>query len=115
MRYADATLDQIFRVLANPTRRAVVARLGTGPKPVSELAEPFGMALPSFMQHIEMLEECGVVSTEKIGRSRICTLNFDPLQAGEGWLAEQRRIWEERLERLDSYLLKLHRERTDHK
>lgn len=111
MRFADAQLDQLFRALSNPTRRTVVARLGEGPQSVSDLAEPFGMALPSFMQHIEILEECGVIRTEKVGRSRICTLTPEVLQEGEGWLAQQRAIWEGRLNRLDRYLLKLQRER----
>lgn len=113
MRYADTDLDQLFRALANPTRRAVVARLGEGPRPVSELAEPFGMALPSFMQHIEFLEECGVVRTEKVGRSRICTLTPGLLREGEGWLAKQRSVWERRLDRLDDYLLKLNEKRKN--
>ena len=111
MQFADIDLDRIFRALANPTRRAVIERLGEGPMPVSALAEPFDMALPSFMEHIELLEECGVVRTEKVGRTRIYTLTPVLLKEGEGWLARQRSMWERRLDRLDNYLLRLHSER----
>ena len=101
-------LDDTFRALADPTRRAVIQALGRGPASVSELARPFEMALPSFLQHLRTLEECGLVSTRKVGRVRTCTLNAAPLEAAETWLDEQRRLWTRRLDRLDALVLALH-------
>jgi DNA-binding transcriptional ArsR family regulator len=97
-------LDRVFQALADPTRRAVVQRLSRGTAPVSELAEPFDMALPSFLQHLKVLEGCGLVSSRKAGRVRTYQLSPQPLQAAEGWIAEQRALWERRLDRLDRYL-----------
>ena len=102
-----AQLDRVFQALADPTRRAVVQRLSSGAEPVSELARPFGMALPSFLQHLRMLEECGLVRSEKSGRVRTVELVPESLEKVEAWLVEQRRMWERRLDRLDHYLLEL--------
>jgi DNA-binding transcriptional ArsR family regulator len=104
-------LDQVFRALADPTRRAVLARLGRGPASVSELAEPFDMALPSFMQHLQMLEDCGLMRSRKEGRIRTCQLQAQPLRRAERWLAEQRALWERRLAQLDHYLMELKEKR----
>ncbi len=101
-------LDRIFQALADPTRRAVLARLSAGPAPVGELAEPFDMALPSFTQHLNVLENCGLVSSEKSGRVRTYQIAPWPLEAAEQWMVEQRSIWQTRLDQLDSYLLKMH-------
>ncbi|NKE47904.1 helix-turn-helix transcriptional regulator [Roseomonas frigidaquae] len=101
----SATLDRAFQALADPTRRAILARLGSGPASVSRLAEPFTMAMPTLLQHIRVLEQGGLIGTEKVGRTRICALRPDALRETEGWLARQRAAWEGRLDRLDAYLL----------
>lgn len=100
-------LDRVFYALADPTRRAVLERLCGGPAAVSELAQPFEMALPSFTQHLNVLEDCGLVRSEKSGRVRTYRLAPKPLQAAEGWMVEQRGIWETRLNQLDNYLKKM--------
>jgi DNA-binding transcriptional ArsR family regulator len=100
-------LDRVFAALADPTRRAVLRRLGRGPAPVSELAEPFDMALPSFMQHLRVLESSGLVRSRKKGRVRTCRLAAQPLRRAEGWIAEQRALWERRLDQLDGYLTQM--------
>lgn len=97
-------LDRVFQALADPTRRAVLQRLSSGTAPVSELAEPFDMALPSFLQHLKVLEGCGLVRSQKAGRVRTYQLSPQPLKAAERWIAEQRALWERRLDQLDQYL-----------
>jgi DNA-binding transcriptional ArsR family regulator len=97
-------LDGIFRALADPTRRAVIGRLGRGPASVGELAAPFEMALPSFMKHIRMLEAAGLIHTSKSGRVRTCTIDHDRLAAVDGWLSQQRAIWERRTDRLEQFV-----------
>lgn len=109
-RVADA-VDSVFRALSDPTRRLVVERLGESPASVSELAEPFDMALPSFVQHLRILEGCGLVSSTKSGRVRTYRLDSARLKVAEDWLARQRALWERRLDQLDSYLLKLKEKR----
>lgn len=99
-----AQLDRVFRALGDPTRRAVLARLTLGEVTVSELARPFDMALPSFTQHLGVLEECGLVKSKKIGRIRTYRLMPQPLKAAERWMIEQRQMWEKRLDQLDAYL-----------
>ena len=97
-------LDGIFQALADPTRRAVVGRLGRGPASVGELAAPFDMALPSFMKHIHVLEESGLIRTSKSGRVRICEIDRKQVAAVGGWLDEQRAIWEGRTDRLEQFV-----------
>jgi DNA-binding transcriptional ArsR family regulator len=97
-------LDRVFRALADPTRRAVLQRLSGGVGPVSELAEPFDMALPSFLQHLKVLEACGLVRSRKSGRIRTYQISPEPLKAAEGWMSKQRVLWERRLDQLDRYL-----------
>ncbi len=97
-------LDRAFQALADPTRRAVIGRLGRGTLSVGELAAPFDMALPSFMKHIHSLEKAGWITTTKVGRVRTCTLRREQLDAVEGWLAEQRRLWVARTDRLESFV-----------
>ena len=97
-------LDRVFRALADPTRRAVLEKLSGGPAAVSELAQPFAMALPSFAQHLKVLEDCDLVRSRKFGRVRTYRLAPRPLNAAEHWLVRQRAIWERRLDQLDSYL-----------
>ena len=97
-------LSRIFQALADPTRRAVLERLSSGPAPMSELAQPFEMALPSFSQHLDVLENCGLVRSRKSGRVRTYQLAPKPLQAAEHWMVRQRTMWERRLDQLDTYL-----------
>lgn len=102
------SLDHVFQALADPTRRAVLARLGEGALSTTELARPFEMALPSFTQHLGMLEKCGLVRSRKDGRVRTYELAPEPLEAAQDWLAQQRAVWARRLDQLDNYLISLH-------
>ena len=106
-------LDGLFLALADPTRRAVIGRLGSGPASVGELAKPFDMALPSFMKHIRYLEESGLIITRKQGRVRTCVLEKKRLALVDGWLAEQRAIWEGRTDRLALFVEKHDKERPN--
>jgi DNA-binding transcriptional ArsR family regulator len=99
-KYLDP-LDGIFQALADPTRRAVIGRLARGPASVGELAQPFAMALPSFMKHVHLLEDSGLIRTNKTGRVRTCTINMTRLAAVSSWLEEQRSVWEGRTDRLE--------------
>jgi DNA-binding transcriptional ArsR family regulator len=96
-----AVVDGVFVALADPTRRAVIRHLGHGPSSVGDLAREFPMTLPSFMKHIRTLESTGLIRTAKAGRVRTCVLNRERLALVEDWLADQRRIWEERTDRLE--------------
>ncbi len=100
-------LDRVFHALSDPTRRAVLTRLSDGPLPVSELARPFHMALPSFTQHLGVLEECGLVRSHKRGRVRTYRLTPEPLKEAEHWIERRRVIWELRLDQLDNCLEEL--------
>ncbi|VVE18892.1 HTH-type transcriptional regulator [Pandoraea morbifera] len=100
-------LDRIFQALSDPTRRAVVERLTLGPASVSELARPFSMALPSFSQHLNVLEESGLVVSRKTGRVRTYALETETLAGAQDWLQLQRDKWTRRLDQLDSYLLQM--------
>lgn len=97
-------LNGVFQALADPTRRAVLERLSSGPAATSELARPFRMALPSFSQHLDVLENCGLVRSRKTGRVRTYRLAPRPLRVAEHWMARQRKVWERRLDQLDNYL-----------
>ena len=97
------TVDAVFRALSDPTRRDVVARLTRSPASVSELAAPFDMALPSFVQHLRVLESSGVVRSTKTGRVRTYQLVPKRLQVAEHWLAAQRDVWERRMDRFERY------------
>lgn len=99
--------DRVFHALADPTRRAVVERLSSGPAAVGELARRFDMALPSFTQHLGVLEESGLVRSKKQGRVRTYYLVPARLKTAETWLAKQRALWDKRLDQLDEYLLQL--------
>lgn len=100
----DVQLDRVFRALADPTRRAVLERLSGGPAAMSVLARPFKMALPSFSQHLDVLEGCGLVRSRKTGRVRTYRLAPQPLKVAEHWMVTQRATWERRLDQLDDYL-----------
>ena len=112
MSTAAESIDSVFRALSDPTRRRVLERLSRSPASVSELAQPFGMALPSFVQHLRVLEGCGLVRSTKAGRVR--TFQFAPkrLKIAEDWMARQRALWERRLDQLDEYLVELKKQRT---
>jgi DNA-binding transcriptional ArsR family regulator len=97
-------LDHVFGALADPTRRAILARLGEGEASVGELARPFAMALPSLMKHIRVLEAGGLVESQKSGRVRTCRLKPAAMTDAERWLAQQRAVWEARLDRLEAYV-----------
>ena len=104
-------IDSVFRALADPTRRRVLERLSQSPASVSELAAPFGMALPSFVEHLGVLERCGLVSSKKAGRVRMYRLAPKRLRLAEDWLGRQRELWERRLDQLDDYLIQLKNDR----
>lgn len=104
---AQPAIEGTFRALADPTRLAVVERLARGPATVSDLARPFAMAMPSFLQHLKVLEESGLVATVKSGRVRTCTLRAEPLAAATHWLEDQRSLWAARLDQLDALLLQM--------
>lgn len=95
-------LDALFAALSDPTRRAVVERLARGPAPVSVLHDPHDIALPTFLRHLKVLEQAGLVRSEKRGRVRTVHIEAAPLAAAEAWIDRQRRIWEGRLDRLDA-------------
>jgi DNA-binding transcriptional ArsR family regulator len=105
-------LNRVFHGLADPTRRAVLERLSRGPAAVSELSQSFHMALPSFLQHLGVLEECGLVKSRKSGRVRTYQLTPQPLKVAEGWLERQRGMWNRRLDQLDSYLADLKEQKS---
>ncbi|WP_297510883.1 helix-turn-helix transcriptional regulator [uncultured Caulobacter sp.] len=99
-------LDLAFHALSDPTRRAVVSRLAQGEAAVSALAKPFDMALPSFAQHLKVLEESGLITSEKRGRSRWCRLERTRFEEVADWMEMERRGWTDRLDRLETYLAK---------
>lgn len=94
----------MFHALADPSRRAVVERLVKGPATVGELAKPLEMAMPTVLQHLRVLENSGLIRTEKAGRIRTCRLEPDALATAQGWIDRLRAEWEARLDRLDAYL-----------
>jgi DNA-binding transcriptional ArsR family regulator len=100
----DLDLDRLFHALADPARRAIVERLTRGPAPVSELARPLPMSLPAAMQHLGVLEDAGIVRSEKVGRVRSCAIEPQALSQAEQWINARRVEWENRLDRLGEYL-----------
>lgn len=100
----QATLDDAFHALADPTRRSVVARLGLGSASIKELAKPFPLGLPAFLKHIKVLERSGLVASAKVGRVRTCTLRRENLAAAHTWFDEQRAVWDSRFHNLDTLL-----------
>jgi DNA-binding transcriptional ArsR family regulator len=102
----DSSLDRAFQALSDPTRRGIVARLSAGPASVGEIARPLRMSLPAVLQHLKLLEASGLVRSEKKGRVRTCRIEAAALAAAESWIAEQRRGWEDRLDRLEHYIEK---------
>ena len=108
----DSNLDLCFSALGDPTRRMILQRLARGEASVSELAAPHDMALPSFMGHLKKLEDAGLITSIKQGRTRICQLSPDAFLPAKDWLSEQSSVWEERLDRLDDYVTNLMKDRN---
>ena len=100
----DPGLNLAFQALADPSRRAMVDRRAAGPASVSELAAPLAMSLPAVMQHLAVLEESGLVASEKVGRVRTCRIEPNAMRAAEHWIAERRAVWERRFDRLGNFL-----------
>lgn len=105
-------LNAFFSALSDPTRRAVIERLVTGPATVSDLAAPHDMALPTFLRHLKVLEDSGIVRSAKTGRVRTCRIATEPLVAAQDWLAWQRAIWEGRNDRLSKLAEQLEKDKT---
>ena len=109
----DPDLSLLFHALSDPTRRAILSRLARGPAPVTELAGPTGLRLPTVMRHLSVLEGAGLIATAKDGRVRSCAIVPEALAPVRGWLDDQRAIWEARLDRLDAYVMTLLQERSE--
>lgn len=105
----SANLDQAFSALADPTRRAIVSRLCGGPKSITELSEPFEIALPSLLKHVHVLEKSGLIRSEKVGRVRTCTVEPQALHATEAWIRQHISAWESRLDRMDAHIQRMKR------
>ena len=101
-----AELDRVFQALADPGRRLMVERLSQGPASVSELGKPLSMSLAAVLQHVQVLEASGLIRSQKVGRTRTCSLNQTTLRSAETWITERRTLVERRLDRLGEYLLK---------
>jgi DNA-binding transcriptional ArsR family regulator len=106
----DPDLSRLFHALADPTRRSILTRLAEGPAPVTALASPTGLRLPTVMRHISVLEEAGLIATSKDGRVRSCAIVPEAMAPVRTWLDEQRALWDSRLDRLDDYVMNLMRE-----
>ena len=100
----EGRLDAAFTALADPTRRAIVARLARGDATVNELAAPFAMSLPGISKHLKVLERCGLISRTRQAQFRPCHLEAGLLDEAVGWIEENRRIWADRFDRLDQHL-----------
>ena len=100
----SSQLDSIFHALADPTRRAIVEQLGAGPQSVSEIAKPLDMTLAAVVQHVQLLEECHLISTQKRGRVRTCQIRPETLKTLEGWLSQRRLQWQQHFDRLAAAL-----------
>ena len=109
----DPDLSLLFHALSDPTRRMMLERLAQGPAAVTELAGPSGLRLPTILRHLSVLEAAGLITSAKDGRVRSCAFQPAALEPVQDWLASQRRQWEERLDRLDDYVMKLMQERAE--
>jgi DNA-binding transcriptional ArsR family regulator len=107
MRSENDRLSQTFAALANPTRRAILARLAEGEATVNELAEPFSMSLPAISKHIKVLERAGLITQGQKAQYRPCTIDAAPLQEVSNWTEQYRHIWEARFDRMDDYIRRL--------
>jgi len=106
-------LDHTFAALADPTRRAILARLALGEATVGELAEPFEVSLPAISKHLKVLETADLIVREKRAQQRVCRLRPEALKTASDWIEQNRRMWEERFDRLDAYLRELQGKETD--
>ena len=97
-------VDRVFHALGDPTRRVIVERLSRGPASVSALAKPLDITLAAVVQHLQVLEESGIVRTQKLGRIRSCQIRADGLRVAERWISERRTLWERRFDRLGELL-----------
>jgi DNA-binding transcriptional ArsR family regulator len=107
-------LSTTFAALADPTRRAILARLATGAASVTELAEPFDMSLPAISKHLKVLEHAGLIARGREAQWRPCQLEAGPLKDAAAWLENYRRFWEQSFDRLDEYLHELRRKGQKH-
>jgi len=110
---ADHDLDAMFAALADPTRRSIVVRLTHGEATVNELAEPFAMSVQAVSRHIHVLERAGLISRSRHRQTRPCRLELDAFRTATDWIEDQRRVWSERLDRLDQHLADLQPDRTN--
>ena len=108
----DLELDHTFHALADPTRRAILARLASGEATVNELAEPFAISLPAVSRHLKVLERAGLITRGKDAQFRPCRLEVEPLKEASDWIDTYRQIWEQRFDRLADYLEELQQEGT---
>jgi DNA-binding transcriptional ArsR family regulator len=113
LQYPPKSLDLSFQALSDPGRRAMVERLSLGPASVSELAKPLPMSLSAVVQHLRILEEAGLVKSEKVGRVRTCTLDIKAITQVERWIAERKRFWEQQYDQLEVYLAQTAPEEKD--
>jgi DNA-binding transcriptional ArsR family regulator len=105
VKYQEAVLDRTFAALADPTRRALLARLGERESlSVSELAQPFSMSLPAIMKHLDVLSDAGLIAREKTGRTVACRLTASPMEQAMDWLSRYQRFWSDNLDRLAAFL-----------
>src|SRR5258707_5658787 len=101
---SKVSIDRVFHALGDPTRRVLLEKLSEGPISVSRLAEPLDITLAAVVQHLQVLEESGLVQTEKVGRVRTCSLEPGELSVAEKWIGDRRSMWERRLDRLGDLL-----------
>ena len=104
---SSESLNAVFSALADPTRRAILARLALGESTVNELAEPFDISLPGISKHLKVLENAGLISRTREAQFRPCKLELGPLKEVSDWVERYRKLWEERFDRLDDYLKQL--------
>ncbi len=109
----EPDLSLLFHALADPTRRSILTRLAREPARVTDLAGPTGLRLPTVMRHLSVLEEAGLISTSKEGRTRICAMVPEAMEPVRTWLDEHRAIWEARLSRLDAFVMNVMKERKE--
>lgn len=109
---ATDRLSATFHALADPTRRAILARLTTGEASVSELAQPFSMSMPAVSKHLKVLEHAGLIARSREAQWRPCKLEAAPLREADAWMEQYRRMWEDRFDRLDAYLMELQAKTT---
>jgi DNA-binding transcriptional ArsR family regulator len=110
---ATDPLSSIFAALADPTRRAMLARLASGEASVSELAEPFSMSMPAISKHLKVLERAGLIAKSREAQWRLCRLEGAPLREVASWMEPYRRVWDESFSRLDDHLLRMRQEQKE--